>query len=90
MYTMIRFQLIVIIILFDYLNSIIIHKTIVICILYFCKYTLKMVKCFVPGCKTGYTLDVKQQKSNGLKNKSLFKAPKVKKKNKIFFNLIYK
>ncbi|KAF0693287.1 THAP-type domain-containing protein [Aphis craccivora] len=36
-----------------------------------------MVKCcFVPGCNTGYALDVKQQKSIGFKNKSIFKAPK--------------
>jgi len=42
-----------------------------------------MVKCcFVPVCNTGYAVDVKQQKTIGLKNKSLFKAPKVK-KNKI-------
>lgn len=61
-----------------YLNTITIHKTIVICILYFCTKTLKMVNCcFVPGSNTGYALDVKQQKTNGLKNKSLFKAPKV-------------
>lgn len=48
-----------------------------------------MVKsCFVPRCNTGYALDVKQQKSIGFKNKSLFKAPKVKKKTK-YLNLIY-
>jgi len=35
--------------------------------------------CFVPGC--GYALDVKKQKAIGFKNKSLFKAPKVRKQN---------
>lgn len=39
-----------------------------------------MVKCcFVPECSTGKTLCVKQQKASGLKNKSLFKPPKVRK-----------
>ncbi|CAI6347112.1 unnamed protein product [Macrosiphum euphorbiae] len=32
--------------------------------------------CFVPGCNTGYALHVEHQKKIGLKNKSLFKAPK--------------
>ncbi|CAI6361931.1 unnamed protein product [Macrosiphum euphorbiae] len=32
--------------------------------------------CFVPGCNTGYALDVEHKKKIGLKNKSLFKAPK--------------
>lgn len=41
-----------------------------------------MVKCcFVPECTTGKALCVKQQKASGLKNKSLFKPPKVRKKN---------
>ncbi|XP_016657215.1 uncharacterized protein LOC100167836 isoform X2 [Acyrthosiphon pisum] len=36
-----------------------------------------MVKsCCVPGCTTGNALYVKQQKSSGLRNKSLFKPPK--------------
>jgi len=42
-----------------------------------------MVKyCFVPECTTGNTLYVKQQKASGLRNKSLFKAPKVRNQKK--------
>lgn len=38
-----------------------------------------MVKCcYVPGCTTGNASYVRQQKANGLKNKSLFKPPKNK------------
>jgi hypothetical protein len=34
---------------------------------------------FVPGCTTGYAKDIKENKTSGLKNKSIFKAHNVRK-----------
>lgn len=61
----------------------------VICILYFCTYTLKIVNCLIPGCNTSYAQDVKKQKTIELKNKFIYSTQSTKKIKTKYLNIIY-